>query len=151
MTDENFERIKEGKGKLNEQDVLSFLGRPDRYMMQNEGVLEMVWEDVNRIRVVLEKGKEKYLWADFSERHRSQEVSLDRFRKLRRSMTVEQLESILGPKYDRFVGPRYVYGNVDPIHDLAVPEGVTLCVWQDWRRLSVQFTDGKVSGYAWAR
>ena len=150
VTRENVEQIKAGKGKLTEGDVLALLGRPNRYMIQGQGILEMVWEDVNRVRVVFEDGKAKFFWADFSERRPSLRVSLEKFRKLRTTMTEDEVKSVLGLDLERYVGPRHVYGNLDPIHDLAVPKGVTLGVWQDWRRLTVQFTDGTVTGHSMA-
>ncbi len=150
VTEENYNRIKAHKGTWTEADVLALLGRPDRYSVQADGVLEMVWEDVNRIRVEFEGGKAAFLWGDFSAKLPSKIVSLDNFRKLRRGMSEAEAEAVFGVPGEKYSGPHSALGNVDPIEDLTVREGATLYVWQKLRRLAVQFTDGKVSGHIWA-
>jgi hypothetical protein len=130
--------------------VLAILGRPDRYSIEAGGVLEMVWEDVNRVRIEFEHDKAEYLWGEFSPRLASKTVSLDQFRKLRKGMTAEQAQAVFGVSSEKYSGPHSAHGNVDAIEDLTVREGATLYVWQELRRLAVQFTDGKVSGHFWA-
>ncbi len=64
-------------------------------------------------------------------------------------MTEKEAKAILGPEFDEYSHSTYVRGGVGPFDDLTVREGTTLIVWQNVRRIMVQFHDGKVSGYTW--
>lgn len=150
VTKENHKKIRDKKGKWSEADVLALLGRPDRFSILPGGILEMVWEDVNRVRVEVVKGKAEYLWGEFSQKNPSKSISLENFRKLRTGMTPKELEGVMGAKFEEHEGPEVAHGNLDAIPDLTVAAGSTLYVWQTLKRLSVQFAEGKVSGDGWA-
>lgn len=149
VNEQNFAHIKEHQGTWSEEDVIGLMGQPVRYSMLKDGTLEMVWEDINRVRVEFVKGKAEFFWAQFSSKLPLNAASLSKFRKLRQGMSEKDVVAVFGEGFDRFQGPCYVHGNLDPIEDLTVREGATLYVWQSLRRLSAQFTDGKVTGYGW--
>ena len=148
VTEENYKKIEASKGKWSEEDVIGLLGRPDRFRMQGKGILEMVWEDVNRVRVEFIKGKAEFFWGEFSQKLPSKTVTLENFKKLRSGMTVEDVKKVFGADFDKYQGAMYVRGGVGPFDDLTVRENTTLYVWQKLMRITVQITSGKVSGYS---
>jgi hypothetical protein len=150
ITEENYKKIEASKGKWSQGDVIGLLGRPDRFRIVGNGILEMVWEDVNRVSVEFIKGKAEFLWGQFSEKLPAKTVTLENFKKLRSGMTVEDVKNIMGAKFDKYQGAMYVRG-IAPFDDLTVRDGATLYVWQKLRCIRVQFQDGKVSGYTWTQ
>jgi len=109
----------------------------------------MIWEDVSRIRVEFDKGKATFLWGQFAKQIPSKTLNLENFRKLREGLTVQEVKAILGPDFEDYSGTTYIRGGVGPFDDLTVPMGKTFIVWQKVRRIMVQLSDGKVSGYTW--
>jgi hypothetical protein len=148
ITEENYKKITAAEGKWTEADVIGLLGPASRFRTGKAGT-EWIWEDVSRIRVEFVKGKAAFLWGQFTTRIPSKTLNLEKFRTLREGMTMNEVKAILGPDFDEYSHAQFVRGGVGPFDDLTVREGATLIVWQNMRRIMVQFSDGKVSGYTW--
>lgn len=149
ITEENYDKIKAASGKWTEADVIALLGPAQRFRIAGKGGVDLIWEDVSRIRVEFVKNKAAFIWGEFAKNIPSKTLNLENLRKLREGMTEKEVKSILGPDGEKHTATTWVRGGVGPFDDLTVMEGKTLIVWQKVRRIMVQFSDGKVSGYTW--
>jgi hypothetical protein len=132
VTQENFDRIKEGKGKLTEAEVEALLGPAAEVRVLDECRLEEVWVEEAVIRVEFKDGKAAQLVGRFSDRLRSATINRDVLKKLRRGMSEADVQKALGPADEG-----------------SASEGGAVRVWRSARQITVQFTEGKVSGYLW--
>jgi hypothetical protein len=133
LTAGNVEKIKNGKGKMTEAEVVAILGPASRVAVpENVDVeLEMIWEEKAQIRIKFKKGKASDLEGQFSEHLRSKTINLERFKKLKKGITEKEAEKVLGP------------ANVG-----SSPErGIRYLTWEKFNLVKVQFKGGKVSGH----
>jgi hypothetical protein len=133
LTAGNVEKIKSGKGKMTEAEVVAILGPASRVAVPaNVDVdLEMIWEEKALIRVKFKEGKASDLEGQFSEHLRSKTINLESFKKLKRGMTEKDVDKVLGA------------ANAG-----SSPErGVQYRTWEKFNLVKVQFKGGKVSGH----
>jgi hypothetical protein len=133
LTAKNFEKVKSGKGKLTEAEVVAILG-PATRVAKPEDVdvdLEMIWEEKARIWIKFKDDKARGLQGQFSEHLKSKTINLESFKKLKKGMSEKEVEKVIGPANE----------------GSSPGDGVTYRTWEKLNHIKVQFKDGKVSGY----
>jgi hypothetical protein len=132
LTSGNFAKVKDGKGKWAEADVVALLGPATRFAKPGDvdAELEMIWEERARIRGTFKGGKANDFEGWFSEHLKSNTINLANFKKLRKGMSAKEVEKVLGPA-----------------NELSSPRvGTQYRTWEKFNLIKVQFKEGKVSG-----
>lgn len=136
INEENFEKIKQGKGKLTERDVITLLGPPTGKGKPVDGFTTLIWEEKTHITATLEDGKTINLNADFLPQLKSKTITEDNLKKLKKGIKEAELKKSLGTQnYEVQV----------------VGEGTYTYSWGKVNTFEIQFRDGKVTGYMWIR
>ena len=140
ISNELIERLKKGRKKLTEAQVIAMLGHPDSVQINTNPSLvadiRMTWEDRAEITIDLkDEMKAVRIVGRFSENLKLKEINMENFRKLKPGMSHREVEKLLGSSGTR-VSP-------DP------GEGILRWEWKRFRRVTVSFSDGKVSGVSW--
>ena len=140
ISNELIERLKKGRKKLTEAQVIAMLGHPDSVEINTNPSLvadiRMTWEDRAEITIDLkDEMKAVRIVGRFSENLKLKDINMENFRKLKPGMSHREVEKLLGSSGTR-VSP-------DP------GEGILRWEWKRFRRVTVSFSDGKVSGVAW--
>jgi len=134
LTAKNFEKVKSGKGKLTEAEVVAILGPATRVAKPGDVDvdLEMIWEEKARIWIKFKDDKASDLEGQFSEHLESKAINLENFKKLKKGMSEKEVEKVIGPA-----------------NEGSSPEnGINYRTWEKLNYIKVQFNkDGKVSGY----
>jgi hypothetical protein len=132
LTADNFAKVKNGKGKLTEADVVAILGPANRFAKRGDVDvdLEMIWEEKARIRIKFKDGKASDFEGQFSEHLKSKTINLESFKKLKKGMSEKEVEKVIGPANEGS-SPR---------------TGITYRTWEKFNLVKVQFKGGRVSG-----
>jgi hypothetical protein len=132
LTAANFAKVNNGRGKLTEEDVVAILGLAHRFAKQSDidVDLEMIWEEKARIRIKFKDGKASDFEGQFSEHLKSKNITLANFKKLKKGMSVKEVEQVLGSANESSSPQR----------------GITYRTWEKFNLIKVQFRDSKVSG-----
>jgi hypothetical protein len=132
LTPGNFAKVKDGKGKLTEADVVAVLGPATRFAKPGDVDvdLEMIWEEKARIRIKFKDGKASDFEGQFSEHLKSKAINLESFKKLKKGMSAKEVEKLIGPA-NEFSSPG---------------GGIQYRTWEKFNLITVQFKEGKVSG-----
>jgi len=133
LTAKNFEKVKSGKGKLTEAEVVAILGPATRVAKPGDVDvdLEMIWEEKARIWIKFKDDKARDLEGQFSEHLKSKTINLESFKKLKKGMSEKEVEKVIGPANE----------------GSSPGTGITYRTWEKFNLVKVQFKGGKVSGY----
>lgn len=148
ITAANYEKIKAGEGKMTEAEVIKLLGPIRHARSKGPRLLDLVWEDVTGIRADFRDGKAVDFFAEFSPHQPSKRINIDSFKRLQVGMSEDEARKVLGPETNKYGGGTDHRGGFGPfLTPIHVPLDMTICCWYRMTRITVQFTDGKVSGY----
>jgi hypothetical protein len=131
--------FKKGTKKLSEADVIGMLRNPDWVEnITNPGVvadIEMGWEEVTSITIDFKEanGKAIKIKGRFSENLKSKTINLATLRKLKPGISAEEAGKIMG--------------SLGKISEPAI--GIKRHEWISYRKVSVSFENGKVTGVGW--
>jgi hypothetical protein len=132
LTPENIGKVQKG---LADAEVVKLLGPADRvWNYSADNGIEMSWGNANQIRIVFDNDRAVELSGRFPDRGQVGEVTLDNFKRLKRSMTLAEVEKVLGKA-----------GVLQPA------AGVKIGTWAgggEGAAINVQFADGKVTGFS---
>jgi outer membrane protein assembly factor BamE (lipoprotein component of BamABCDE complex) len=134
LNQSNFDKIKSGKGKLTESDVITLLGKPTSKSGPYDGITTHIWLERTHITAKLKEDKTTDLQSQFLPYLKSKHITEENFKKLSKGMTAAQLKQILGQP-----------------NSLNNRDDITTLSWERVNSFEIQFKDAKVEGWTWFR
>jgi outer membrane protein assembly factor BamE (lipoprotein component of BamABCDE complex) len=142
LTPEIVDRVREGVGRLTEDDVLKLVPGPVTIEMggqDDDFDYILTWDDARLIRVEFRDGKVVSAKAAFSNLVASKTLTLPNFKKITKGMARPEVEKILG-------GPGFT-GSFSERSTLdSTGKEVGVCDWMQGRRIFARIKGGRVTG-----